>query len=87
MSLALRASRPDRPRYDFTVGKSRIRLYHGDSVAVLPSIAPQTVSVVVTSPPYNLGIKYRSYSDDMPRAEYLNWTDRWIRAVSRVVDA
>jgi site-specific DNA-methyltransferase (adenine-specific) len=39
----------------------------------------------VTSPPYNLGIKYRSYKDDMPRREYLNWTDRWIRAVSRVL--
>jgi site-specific DNA-methyltransferase (adenine-specific) len=85
MSLALRASRPDRPRYDFTVGRSRLRFYLGDSVAVLPSLDPQSVSVVVTSPPYNIGVKYRSYSDDMPRAEYLNWTERWIRAVARVV--
>jgi site-specific DNA-methyltransferase (adenine-specific) len=40
---------------------------------------------VVTSPPYNLGVKYRSYLDDMPRTEYLNWTDRWIRATSEVM--
>jgi len=39
----------------------------------------------VTSPPYNLGIKYRTYRDDMPRTEYLNWSDRWLRAVARVL--
>jgi site-specific DNA-methyltransferase (adenine-specific) len=43
------------------------------------------VGAIVTSPPYNLGIKYRSYSDDMPRTEYLNWTDRWIRAAAGVM--
>jgi site-specific DNA-methyltransferase (adenine-specific) len=29
--------------------------------------------VVVTSPPYNLGVAYRSYADSRPRAEYLAW--------------
>ena len=85
MALALRVSQPERPRYDFTAGKSRVRLYHGDCVSVLPSLDPRSVGVVVTSPPYNLGIKYRSYRDDMPRTEYLNWTDRWIRALARVM--
>jgi site-specific DNA-methyltransferase (adenine-specific) len=51
---------------------------------VLPAIAPE-IGVVVTSPPYNLGIKYRSYADDIPRGEYLAWTQRWLRAVSRVM--
>ena len=44
-----------------------------------------SVDVVVTSPPYNLGIRYRSYDDGGPRAEYLDWTDRWIQAVARVL--
>ena len=52
---------------------------------MLPALEPHSVGVVVTSPPYNLGIKYRSYQDDMPRTEYLNWTDRWIRAARRVL--
>jgi len=43
------------------------------------------VGVVVTSPPYNIGVRYRSYHDDLPRTEYLNWTDRWIRALARLV--
>ena len=85
MALALRVSRPERPRYDFTIGRARMRLYLGDCLDVLPSLDAGCVGVIVTSPPYNLGIKYRSYRDDMPRSEYLNWTDRWLRAASRVV--
>ena len=30
-------------------------------------------------------IKYNKYQDDLPRTEYLNWTDRWIRGMSRVL--
>jgi site-specific DNA-methyltransferase (adenine-specific) len=36
-------------------------------------LAPGSVDVVVTSPPYNLGVAYRSYADRRPRAEYLGF--------------
>jgi len=85
MALALVSRRPPRPYASLTVGRSRIRLYHGDCVDILPDLAEGSVGVVVTSPPYNLGIKYRSYEDDLPRAEYLNWTDRWVRGTRRVL--
>jgi site-specific DNA-methyltransferase (adenine-specific) len=84
MPLALRSSRPARPRVDLAVGRARLRFYLGDSVDIMPALPPQSVGAVVTSPPYNLGIKYRSYHDDMPRTEYLNWTDRWVRTLSRL---
>jgi site-specific DNA-methyltransferase (adenine-specific) len=82
MALALVSPRPIRPRHDFLVGGARVRLYHGDCVEVLPALEPRSIGAVVTSPPYNLGIRYRSYDDNLPRTEYLNWTDRWIRALS-----
>ncbi|MCI4368715.1 MAG: site-specific DNA-methyltransferase [Thermoplasmata archaeon] len=34
------------------------------------------MDVVVTSPPYNIGIPYRSYDDRRPRAEYIGWIGR-----------
>ncbi len=85
MALALVSPRAPKPAVDITVGRSRIQLFHGDCVEVLPHLAPASIGVVVTSPPYNLGIKYRSYEDDLPRAEYLAWTDRWLRAASRAM--
>jgi site-specific DNA-methyltransferase (adenine-specific) len=53
---------------------------------VLAALGPASIGAVVTSPPYNLGVKYRSYRDDQPRADYLAWSDRWLRAVRRVTD-
>lgn len=85
MALALREPGSARPRYDVAAGQSRLLFYEGDCVEVLAGLDPATVGVVVTSPPYNIGVNYRSYRDDMPRTEYLNWTDQWTRAVARVL--
>ncbi len=44
-----------------------------DCLAALPALAAQSVDVVVTSPPYNIGVAYRSYHDRRPRDAYLAW--------------
>jgi site-specific DNA-methyltransferase (adenine-specific) len=51
---------------------------------MLPVLDRGSIDVIVTSPPYNLGVKYRSYEDDLPRSEYLAWTDQWLRAAAKV---
>ena len=53
---------------------------------MLPALAAGSVSAVVTSPPYNLGIRYRSYADRLPRERYLAWSGAWLAAVRRVLD-
>ena len=50
-------------------------LIRGDCARVLKRIAPRSVDVVVTSPPYNLGLAYRSYSDKMAEEDYLDWME------------
>jgi site-specific DNA-methyltransferase (adenine-specific) len=62
-----------------------LQFFLGDCVAILPSLEPHAIHVVVTSPPYNLGIAYRSYQDTLPREEYLRWTERWVRAVAETM--
>jgi site-specific DNA-methyltransferase (adenine-specific) len=59
--------------------------FHGDCVEVLRELSPASVQTVVTSPPYNLGIAYRTYDDRLPRSEYLTWTASWIEALTRVL--
>jgi site-specific DNA-methyltransferase (adenine-specific) len=53
---------------------------------VLRSLTPESISVIVTSPPYNLGVRYRSYDDTLPRDRYLDWTSQWIEAAARALD-
>lgn len=72
--------------FDGTLGTARVRLFQEDCVAGMAQrLAPGSVSVVVTSPPYNLGIQYASYDDTMGRADYLAWLGRWAEVVRAVL--
>ena len=43
------------------------------------------VDVIVTSPPYNLGIKYSSYDDSVSRDQYLDWMEDVAKECRRVL--
>jgi site-specific DNA-methyltransferase (adenine-specific) len=63
-----------------------IRLYKEDCLKGMQHILqPGSVDVVVTSPPYNIGIKYSEYEDTRPRQEYLEWIEQIGVAVRRVL--
>jgi site-specific DNA-methyltransferase (adenine-specific) len=49
-------------------------------------IARGTVDLVVTSPPYNLGIAYSRYSDKQERGAYLEWCHGWAVELRRVLN-
>lgn len=49
------------------------RLIEGDCLAVLAEMQADSVDVVVTSPPYNIDLRYRAYRDSREEAEYLDW--------------
>lgn len=66
-------------------GPSTLRFYLADCLDVLAALAPGSVGAVVTSPPYNLGIHYRTYDDTMPRADYLAWTGRWVALAAQAL--
>lgn len=67
----------------WVVGKQSIQL--GDCLKLLATVGTESVDVVVTSPPYNIGIAYNSYSDRMPRLEYLKWLTAIGRELNRVL--
>jgi site-specific DNA-methyltransferase (adenine-specific) len=80
-------SHPPRPHTTLTTGSSTFQFYLGDCVEILGALEEGSVDVVVTSPPYNLGVRYRSYDDTIPRGRYLEWTGEWVREVRRVLPA
>lgn len=41
--------------------------------------------MIVTSPPYNLGIRYNRYRDTLSQGDYLEWTHAWVAAAARVL--
>jgi len=51
----------------------------------MSKLPPVSVDLVVTSPPYNLGIKYSRYKDRQNRATYLRWCADWAAQIRRVL--
>ncbi|MBB5350690.1 site-specific DNA-methyltransferase (adenine-specific) [Haloferula luteola] len=60
-------------------------LLHGDCLKVLPSLEAESQDLVVTSPPYNLGIAYRSFDDTAKREDFLDWCRQWAAELKRVL--
>jgi site-specific DNA-methyltransferase (adenine-specific) len=75
-----RGSRVPQPRAVVPTSRSTLTFFLADCVEIFKALPAGSVSVIVTSPPYNLGVTYRSYDDSLPRRDYLEWTDTWIAA-------
>jgi site-specific DNA-methyltransferase (adenine-specific) len=56
-----------------------------DCVDGMRAMDQKSVDIVVTSPPYNLGIKYTNYDDAKGPGEYLTWSTKWAAQVRRVL--
>jgi len=74
-----------KPHTRFTSDSATFSFYLGDCVDILERLAPRSIDAIVTSPPYNLGVRYRSYDDTMPRREYLEWTAEWVKRAARAM--
>jgi site-specific DNA-methyltransferase (adenine-specific) len=57
----------------------------GDCVAGMAQLPDSCIDIAVTSPPYNLGIKYGKYSDKDSRESYLQWSTKWATEIRRVL--
>jgi site-specific DNA-methyltransferase (adenine-specific) len=66
-------------------GNSSSRFYLANCVDVLNEMPAASIDVIVTSPPYNLGVRYNTYEDALPPEDYLQWTGEWIGAAARVL--
>lgn len=62
-----------------------MNLLNGDCLEVLASLQEKSFDLVVTSPPYNLGIAYSSFKDTAPRDEFLIWCKSWASQIKRVM--
>src|SRR5438128_2294566 len=51
----------------------------------MKEIPSGSVDVVVTSPPYNIGIEYGRYQDDKQPEDYLAWCAEWGEQIARVL--
>lgn len=64
---------------------TKFDLHREDCIRGMSRMPGESVDLVVTSPPYNLGIRYSKYSDREDRQCYLKWCTAWATQVRRVL--
>ncbi len=53
---------------------STVEIFHKDCARGLKeNLKQNSIDVVITSPPYNIGVNYNTYEDTLPRKKYLAW--------------
>lgn len=65
-----------KPYYD----EGGITIYHGDALETLSRLsdADQRVGIVLTSPPWNVGLQYEVYEDDLPEQDFKERMQTWL---------
>jgi len=52
------------------------KIYQGDALKILKTFPDKSISLVFTSPPYNVGVDYNGYDDNLPFDDYINWLEQ-----------
>ncbi len=60
-------------------------LHQQNCIEGMSRLEDESVDLVVTSPPYNLGISYGKYFDRQDRQSYLRWCREWTAQILRVL--
>src|SRR5436853_4459579 len=63
----------------------RFDLRRQDCIKGMSRLGDESVDLVVTSPPYNLGIRYGKFSDTQDRESYLSWCVEWAEQIQRIL--
>ncbi len=80
-SLELRV---EREKVFFKAKGGEITIINDDFLTT-STIPPDSIDLIVTSPPYNVDIHYESFRDDIPYEKYLEFTKKWLRKALRLV--
>ncbi len=57
----------------------------GDCVQAMNALEEGSVDLAFADPPFNIGYEYDVYDDKLEKQQYLDWSEQWIKAVSRVL--
>jgi len=63
-----------------------VRIYNAD-ILEIDVIEDDSVDLLVTSPPYDVDIKYQGYNDNVPYDQYLEFTKKWLSRVFALAKA
>jgi site-specific DNA-methyltransferase (adenine-specific) len=73
MQVEVRATPTEKPYFR----EKGISIYN-DDILTTKAIPASSIDLIITSPPYNVNIKYSAHDDEMPYSEYLKFSREWM---------
>ena len=64
--------------------EDNIKIYNSDFLT-MKSIKDSSIDLIVTSPPYNLDVGYKSFNDGLSYEDYLNLCSKWFEKCLHVI--
>lgn len=61
------------------------KVFCGDAIEVMKKMPENSVHLIITSPPYNVGIPYENHNDLLPYKEYLAFLENTWRECYRIL--
>src|SRR3990167_9434155 len=61
------------------------KIIQGDCLEVMKEIPDKSVDLVITSPPYNVGIEYDEWNDNLLWDDYYAWCEKWLKEILRIL--
>lgn len=61
------------------------KIHQIDCIEGMQRLDAKSIDVIVTSPPYNIGINYNTYDDTKTRSDYLKWMGQVAESAKRVL--
>ena len=58
---------------------------NGDCVEVMKELPEGSIDLIVTSPPYSVGINYDVYDDNTTINQYLEFSEKWLNETYRIL--
>ncbi|VUT28038.1 MAG: Modification methylase MjaV [Candidatus Syntrophoarchaeum sp. GoM_oil] len=61
------------------------KVHLGDCIEIMSKLPERSIDLVFADPPFNIGIKYDKYNDNLSYGEYYNWSKEWIAETYRLL--
>ena len=61
------------------------KIINGNCIDVMSEMTESTIDLIVTSPPYGVGISYDVHDDDVEFEEYKTFSKEWLSQAFRIL--
>ena len=59
-------------------------IYSEDCLKGMKKLPDESIDLVITDPPWNIGKNYGVYKDNLPQDKYWKFMESWVKEITRV---